>query len=77
MATIDNRSRYTVSVKSRKDLYRGFPFSSLKDAKQYASELAAERFKPTLAQKEDCLLVRIRQTGYPAFQKTFASLAEA
>lgn len=36
MATIENRSRYTVSVKNRTDLYLEFPFTQLKQAKQYA-----------------------------------------
>lgn len=76
MATIENRSRYTVSVKNRSDLYREFPFTQLKQAKQYASDLGKE-FKVDLSQKEDSLLIKIIQTGHKPVRFTCGSLQEA
>ena len=54
MATIENRSRYTVSVKNRADLYREFPFTKLKQAKQYVIDLGIDS-KVELSQKENCI----------------------
>lgn len=76
MATIENRSRYTVTVKNREDLFKEFSFRNIEEARVYASDLA-KQFKPVLTQKEDSFFVRIRQTGYPSMQKTFSSLGEA
>lgn len=77
MATIENRSRYTISVKNREDLYREFPFTQLAKAKQYATELKAQGYKPFAGQKEDAFFVRIRSKGYPAQQFTLPNLQEA
>jgi integrase len=78
MATIENRSRYVVSVKNREDLYREFPFTNLSEAKLYAKNIQAEqKLKPVLTQKKDAFFVRIRQTGYKTVQKTFATEVEA
>jgi len=76
MATIENRSRYTVSVKNRHDLYREFPFTQLQQAKQYALELS-KSFKVDLSQKDNAYLVKILQTGYAPFRHTCHSLQEA
>jgi len=76
MATIENRSRYTVSVKNRNDLYREFPFTQLKQAKQYANDLGKE-CKVCLSQKEDSLLIKIIQTGHKPVRFTCQSLQEA
>lgn len=76
MATIENRSRYTVSVKNRNDLYREFPFTQLKQAKQYALDLS-KAFKVDLSQKDNAYLVKILQTGYAPFRHTCHSLQEA
>lgn len=76
MATIANRSRYTVSVKNRSDLYREFPFTQLKQAKQYANDLGKE-FKVALGQKEDSLLIKIIQAGHKPVRFTCRSLQEA
>jgi integrase len=76
MATIENRSRYTVSVKNRHDLYREFPFTQLQQAKQYALELS-KSFRVDLSQKANAFLVKIVQTGYAPVRTTCRSLQEA
>ena len=76
MATIENRSRYTVSVKNRADLYREFPFTKLKQAKQYVIDLGNDS-KVELSQKENCFLVRIIQQGHKPVRHTCRSLQEA
>lgn len=77
MPNIENRSRFTVTVKHRPDLYREFRFNKKTDVRQYASELRAQGFKPVSGQLEDAFLIRIREKGYPVVQQTFASLDEA
>ncbi|MBD8722154.1 site-specific integrase [Oxalobacteraceae sp. CFBP 13708] len=76
MATIENRSRYIVSVKNRSDLYREFPFTQLKQAKQYAIDLG-KKFKVDLSQKENAFLVKIIKTGHAPVRYTCRSLQEA
>lgn len=77
MATIENRSRYTVSIKNRDDLYREFPFTQLKQAKQYFTEIAQQNYKPYLEQKQNAFLIKITQTGYKAVRFTCQSLQDA
>lgn len=77
MATITNRSRYVVSVKNRPDLTKEFPFSNAQRARARLEELRAEGFKPTLTQREDTLLVRIRKKGLPKQTFKASSYAEA
>jgi len=76
MATIVNRSRYTVSVKNHDNLYREFPFTQLEQAKRYATELGKE-FKVKFGQKEDSLLIKIIHKGYKPVCFTCGSLQEA
>lgn len=77
MASIQNCSRYTVSVKHRDDLYREFPYSALKAVKAYAAHLVTQGFKPQYGQREDKLLVRIRNKGFAKVEGRFGSMAEA
>jgi integrase len=77
LATITNRSRYVVSTKNRADLTREFPFSDALRAQQYLKELRDQGFKPTLSQREDTLLVRIRKKGFPEQTFTTSSYEEA
>lgn len=77
MASINNRSRYFVSVKNRDVLDREFPFNRLADAKAYNAQLVAQKCKPIIGQYEDCWEVRIQQKGYPNFSYTASSLEEA
>lgn len=82
MATIENRSRYIVSVsasvKNSEKFYREFPFTNFIDAKIYSESIERdEKVKAILTQKQDAFFVRIRQTGHKTIQKTFATLADA
>lgn len=77
MATIENRSRFTVGVKNRPDLARHFPFNKLAQATAYRDELRAAGLKPRLDQLDEHWFVRIRQNGYRPLQTTFATREEA
>jgi integrase len=77
MATIDNRSQFTVSVQNRKDLDRSFPYSQTKKVEQYVGDLRRQGFRPRIERADDTYFVRIRQKGYPVLQRTVASLEEA
>jgi integrase len=77
MSNIQNRSRFTISVKHRPDLYREFRFNAKADVKRYAEKLRNDGFTPVPGQLEDSFLVRIREQGYPTFQQTFSSFDDA
>lgn len=77
MATTENRSCYTVSVKHREDLSRTFPYTQLEQAKAYCADLLRQNLKPRLAQLEDTIAIRIRQKGHPSMNFTAGSLQEA
>ncbi len=77
MATIENRSRYTVSVKHRPDLTREFPHDKAGSAQSYLKALRHQGYKPVLTQGEDRLWVRIRQKGHKPFSAPAASYDEA
>jgi predicted transcriptional regulator len=64
MASIENRSRYTVTVKNRDDLTQEFPLSKSKANQAHIAKLREQDFKPKLSQTENLFLVRIRQKGY-------------
>ncbi|KGW85329.1 integrase [Burkholderia pseudomallei] len=77
MATIENRSRYVVTIKNNDALQRLFPYSELARAKAYCAELRERGYKPKLGQLEDAYFVRIRQKGHKTQQFTVDSLADA
>jgi hypothetical protein len=77
IATIENRSRVTVFVKNRAELYREFPFTHLKQAKQYVAVLGKQDCAPTLSQKENAFLIKIVQAGYKPVRVTLHSLQDA
>lgn len=63
MASIENRSRFIVSIKNRPDLEKTFAHNREKQLKAYLAELDARGFKPQLARTNDSYAVRIRQVG--------------
>lgn len=65
MASIENRSRFKVSVHNRDDLTLTFTHSAVKPLKAYIEELKAKGFKPKLSRLNDSFAVRVRQVGYP------------
>jgi integrase len=65
MASIENRSRFKVTVQNRDDLTLTFTHSAVKAVKAYVEELKAQGFKPKLSRLNDSFAVRVRQVGYP------------
>ena len=77
MATIQNRSRFRVSVRHNPGLTREFSFNRLAAVKVYMAELRDRGLKPRVDQLADHFEVRIRQRGYPPLTITCASELEA
>ena len=65
MASIENRSRFKVTVQNRDDLTQTFTYSAVKAVKAYIAELKGKGFKPKASRLNDSFAVRIRQVGYP------------
>lgn len=63
MATIQNRSRITVTVKNRPDVTRSFPYNALNKVEAYVKELRSQRFRPEAKQGDDTWEVRFREKG--------------
>lgn len=77
MPTIQNRSRFRVTVKNRDDLTQLFPYNQQAQVKTYIHDLKAQGFKPRLDRTNDAFEVRIRTRGFADQSKTFKSEAEA
>lgn len=79
MASIENRSRFVVSVKNNDGLTKYFPYNKLEAVMAYRDELrtSAKKYKPKVNQLDESWLVRIRETGHPKLEKTFSSEATA
>lgn len=77
MARIENRSRFTVTVKNRGDLAKTFPFDATEAIKAYISELNAQKLKSKVSRLNDAFLVRFRTIGHPDMNLTVGSEAEA
>lgn len=78
MATIQNRSRITVTVKNRADLTRSFPYNALEEVEVYVHHVRETfKLKPIAKQGEDTWEVRLRQKGYPSQNVTFHSRKDA
>lgn len=65
MASIENRSRFNVTVQNRDDLTKTFTYSAVKAVKSYIADLKDKGFKPKASRLNDSFAVRIRQVGYP------------
>lgn len=59
MASITNRSRYTVSVTRRPELTRSFSHTAKARANEYCATLRAQGLKPKIRQGTDAWFVRI------------------
>lgn len=82
MASIINRSRYTVTVPNRargqgKSLTRTFPYSKRADAEAYMKALIEQGLTPDITQGTDTFQVKIVRVGRKDLIETFHSLAEA
>ena len=63
MASIENRSHYTVTVKHRDDLTRTFAHSAKKKAEAYCQSLKDQRLKPKLSRLDNYFVVRTRSVS--------------
>ncbi|MFH1818672.1 MAG: integrase [Pseudomonadota bacterium] len=61
MATVSNRSRFSVSVPKRPDLARTFPYTAENKAKTYLRQLKADGHQPSISRLNDRFEVKIRQ----------------
>ncbi len=77
MATIQNRSRITVTVKNRPDVTRFFSYNALDKVEGYVGELRSKGFRPKAEQGDDTWEVRSREKGYPTQNITCPSRKEA
>lgn len=77
MATVVNRSRFTVTVSRRPDLARTFPYTAEKKAIAYAAELKGRGLAPRLARLDDRFEVKIRHKTGPDQCLTVGSYEEA
>ena len=77
MASIENRSRYQVSVKNRDDLTKTFSHSSKSKAEEYLRSLAAQKLKPKLSRLDDNYIIRVRKNGLDEQVLYATSLKEA
>jgi integrase len=74
--TIQNRSRFIVSVAKHLELRREFPFNKQVAITEYIAQLKAQGFKPALKQAEDSYEVRFREKGAPKLTVTCHSAEE-
>lgn len=63
MASIENRSRYIVTVKKRSALTQTFAYTREKELKAYLASLKADGYKPKLTRTNDSFAIRIRGVG--------------
>jgi integrase len=63
MASIENKSRFVVSVQHRDDLTKTFAHSREGELKTYVSQLKAQGYKPKLSRTNDSYIVRVREAG--------------
>lgn len=77
MARIENRSRFTVTVRNRGDLTKTFPFDATEAVAAYIGELKALKLKPKASRLNDTYLVRFRTVGHPEMAVTVRSEEEA
>lgn len=64
MASIENRSRFVVTVQNREDLTQTFAYNRDKQLKLYIAKLKADGFKPKLVRTDDSFAIRVRDAGH-------------
>jgi integrase len=77
MATVDNRSNLVVSVPKHPELTRSFAYDNVEATRAYYQSLITQGHKPSIAQLEDSIQVRVRRVGHQDLTETFKSFAEA
>lgn len=63
MASIENRSRFVVTVQNREDLTETFAYNREKDLKVYLDRLKKDGLKPRLTRTNNSYAIRIREIG--------------
>jgi len=63
MASIENRSRFIVSVQHRDDLTKTFAHNRESQLKAYVAQLKTQGYKPKLSRTNDNYVVRVREAG--------------
>nr|WP_315248276.1 hypothetical protein [uncultured Duganella sp.] len=64
MASIENKSRFVVTVKNCEHLTKTFACNREAQLKEYLAELKSSGYKPKLARTNDAYVVRIRNAGH-------------
>lgn len=63
MASIENRSRFIITVQNCEHLTKTFAYNREKDLKAYLADLKADGYKPKLARTNDSFAIRVREAG--------------
>ena len=63
MASIENRSRFVVTVQNRGDLTKTFAYTRVEELKAYIAKLKEQDFKPKLSRTNDRYAIRIRSVS--------------
>jgi hypothetical protein len=77
MASIENRSRFVVTVQNCEDLTRTFSYNREKELAAYVAHLKAIGYKPRLARANDSYAIRVRGAGQRSQCLYASSEAEA
>jgi hypothetical protein len=64
VASIENRSRFIVTVRNRDDLSQSFAYNREAALKTYVKKLKDAGYKPKLTRTNDSFAIRIRQAGH-------------
>jgi len=64
MASIENRSRFVVTVQNCEHLTKTFAYNREKDLKAYIAELKGDGYKPKLTRTNDNYAIRVREAGH-------------
>jgi integrase len=64
MASIENRSRFVVTVQNCEHLTKTFAYNREQDLKGYIAELKAAGYKPRLSRTNDSYAIRVREAGH-------------
>lgn len=77
MASIENKSRYVVTVKGSELRTCTFSHSRLADVKDYIAELKAADLKPQVHRTNDSYVIRVRERGHVTQTLTASSEQKA
>ena len=64
MASIENRSRFVVTVQNREDLTQTFAYNRETQLELYLAELKDAGYKPKLCRTDDSFAIRVHEAGH-------------